>query len=85
MGRLLRWVSTELGFRGVMVVRYGSRAVRTEGDDLVVAFSWCRLKPSGMGEVRGIGIFAAAKIAHLSDDETVAKMGHPVLVVRLDV
>jgi len=26
------------------------------------------------------GIFAAAKIAHLSDDETVAKMGHPVVV-----
>jgi hypothetical protein len=32
-----------------------------------------------------IGIFAAAKIAHLIDDETVAKMGHPVVVVRLDV
>jgi hypothetical protein len=30
------------------------------------------------------GIFAAAN-AHLSDDETVAKMGHPVVVVRLDV
>jgi hypothetical protein len=26
----------------------------------------------------GIGIFAAAKMAHLSDDETVAKMGHPM-------
>ena len=24
-----------------------------------------------------IWIFASAKIAHLSDDETVAKMGHP--------
>jgi hypothetical protein len=32
-----------------------------------------------------IGIFAAAKIAHLIDDETVAKMGHPVVLVRLDV
>jgi hypothetical protein len=24
-------------------------------------------------------------MAHLSDDETVAKMGHPVVVVRFDV
>jgi hypothetical protein len=32
-----------------------------------------------------IEIFAAAKMAHLSDDKPVAKMGHPVVVVRLDV
>jgi hypothetical protein len=34
--------------------------------------------PSDMGEL-GIGIFATTKMAHLSDDEAVAKMGHPVL------
>ena len=34
-----------------------------------------------MNGVECIGIFAAAKIAHLIDDETVAKMGHPVVVV----
>jgi hypothetical protein len=33
----------------------------------------------------GIGIFAVAKIAHLIDDKTVAKMGHPVVVVWSDV
>jgi hypothetical protein len=38
-----------------------------------------------MGEVRVIGIFAAAKMADFSDDETVAKMGHPAVMVRLDV
>jgi hypothetical protein len=32
-----------------------------------------------------VRIFAAAKIAHLIDDRTVAKMGHPVVVVRSDV
>jgi hypothetical protein len=32
-----------------------------------------------MGAFYCVGIFAAAKIAHLSDDETVAKMGHPDL------
>jgi hypothetical protein len=30
-------------------------------------------------------IFATAKIAHLSDDETVAKMGHPVFMAGLDL
>jgi hypothetical protein len=35
--------------------------------------------------VRVIGIFAAAKMTHLINDETVAKMGHPVVVVRFDV
>jgi hypothetical protein len=30
----------------------------------------------------GIGIFAAAKMGHLIDDKTVAKMGHPMVVVR---
>ena len=29
-----------------------------------------------------IGIFAAAKMTHLSDDKKVAKMRHPVVVVR---
>ena len=37
-----------------------------------------------MGWVWSIGIFAAAKMAHLSDDKTVAKMGHPSVVVRSD-
>ena len=32
-----------------------------------------------------IGIFATAKMAHLSDDEAVAKMGHPVFVAELDL
>jgi hypothetical protein len=32
-----------------------------------------------------IGVFAAAKMAHLIDDKTVAKMGHPVVVVWSDV
>jgi hypothetical protein len=41
--------------------------------------------PSPHGQVESIGIFAAAKMAHLSDDETVAKMGHPILVELLDV
>ena len=31
------------------------------------------------------GIFAAAKMTHLSNDETVAKMGHPSVVVQSDV
>ena len=35
--------------------------------------------------VESVGIFAAAKMAHLSDDKTVAKMGHPIVVVRSDV
>src|ERR1700722_4221632 len=43
---------------------------------------WNRLRPDGMGECKSIGIFAAAKMTHLSDDKTVAKMGHPVVVVR---
>ncbi len=38
-----------------------------------------------MGGFYCVGIFAAAKIAHLSDDETVAKMGHPSFVVGLDM
>jgi hypothetical protein len=42
---------------------------------------WSRLRADGMGWVWSIGIFAAAKMAHLSDDETVAKMGHPDLDV----
>ena len=29
-----------------------------------------------------IGIFAAAKMAPLSDDKTVAKMGHPIVAAR---
>jgi hypothetical protein len=32
-----------------------------------------------------IGIFTAVKMAHLSDDETVAKMGHPIVVEQSDV
>ena len=40
--------------------------------------------PSFRG-VETIGIFAAAKIAHLSDDKAVAKMGHPILVARSDM
>jgi hypothetical protein len=39
----------------------------------------------GIGWVKGIGIFGTAKMAHHLDDETVAKMGHPIVVVRLDV
>jgi hypothetical protein len=35
---------------------------------------------SGVGGFEIVGIFAAAKMAHLSDDETVAKMGHPIPV-----
>jgi len=35
--------------------------------------------------VESIGIFATAKIAHLSDDETVAKMGHPLVGLRVKV
>jgi hypothetical protein len=31
-----------------------------------------------------IGIFVATKMIHLSDDETVAKMGHPIVAVRSD-
>jgi hypothetical protein len=34
---------------------------------------------TGVGELRVTGIFAAAKMTHLIDDKTVAKMGHPVL------
>src|SRR5260370_41287880 len=32
-----------------------------------------------------VGIFTAAKMPHLSDDKTVAKMGHPAVVVGSDV
>jgi hypothetical protein len=39
----------------------------------------------GNRQGQSIGIFAAAKMAHLIDDETVAKMGHPIVVVSLDV
>ena len=44
------------------------------------------VKPSSFGRndnvfvVGCIGIFAAAKMAHLNDDEAVVKMGHPVLM-----
>ncbi len=34
--------------------------------------------PEDMGGFYRASIFAAAKIAHLSDDKTVAKMGHPM-------
>ena len=37
---------------------------------------------SGCGEPKR---FARSANAHLNDDETVAKMGHPVVVARLDV
>ena len=37
---------------------------------------------SGCGEPKR---FARSANAHLNDDETVAKMGHPILVARLDV
>src|ERR1700730_17638609 len=32
-----------------------------------------------------VGIFAAAKMTHLSDGKTVAKMGHPMVVASSDV
>lgn len=51
--------------------------VTTEGDEVVVAFSLHSYKPDGMGEFGVSGFFAAAKMPHLSDDKTVAKMGHP--------
>jgi hypothetical protein len=38
-----------------------------------------------MGGFYFVGIFAAAKIAHLSDDEAVAKMGHPMAALGSDV
>jgi hypothetical protein len=38
-----------------------------------------------MGEFRVSGFFAAAKMTHLSDDKTVAKMGHPMVAVRSNV
>ena len=46
---------------------------------------WNRLNPSGMGGFYCVGIFAAAKMAHLSDDKTVAKMGYPALIFRDDL
>ena len=36
-------------------------------------------------DMESVGIFAAAKIAHLSDDKAVAKTGHPMVVVGSDV
>jgi hypothetical protein len=37
--------------------------------------------PGGLGELRECGRLLPQTISHLSDDEAVAKMGHPVLVV----
>ena len=37
------------------------------------------LRPDGMSEFRVSG-FSPRKMAHLSDDKTVAKMGHPDLL-----
>jgi hypothetical protein len=34
-----------------------------------------------MGEFRSIGIFAAAKMTHLNDDKTVAKLGRRYLIL----
>ncbi len=42
-------------------------------------------RPWQHGQVESIGIFTAVKMTHLSDDETVAKMGHPIVVERSDV
>ena len=42
-------------------------------------------RPWQHGQVESIGIFTAVKMAHLSDDETVAKMGHPIVVEQSDV
>ena len=36
-----------------------------------------RFTPERHGRAESNGIFAAAKMTHLSDDRTVAKMGHP--------
>jgi len=41
-----------------------------------------RLSPSGMGEIRVSGFSLLRKWPTLIDDETVAKMGHPVVVVQ---
>ncbi len=38
-----------------------------------------------MGGFYCVGIFAAAKMAHLRRDTTAPKMGHPIVVVSLDV
>jgi hypothetical protein len=43
------------------------------------------LKPYGIGEFYGVGIFAAAKMTHLSRDKTAPKMGHPVVVASSDL
>jgi hypothetical protein len=40
---------------------------------------------TGMGEFRVSGFSLPAKMTHLSDDKTVAKMGHPTVVVPSDV
>jgi hypothetical protein len=39
----------------------------------------------GVGEFYCVGIFAAAKMTHLSRDKTATKMGHPIVVTWLDV
>ena len=40
---------------------------------------------SRLGEVRVSGFLLPPRWPHLIDDETVAKMGHPIVVVRLNV
>ena len=70
-------------FLGVRAGIYFCVGLRLSERDVVAAsFLIFRLRPDGMGEFRGIGIFAAAKMTHLSDDKTVAKMGHPIVAVR---
>jgi hypothetical protein len=43
------------------------------------------LRRDGIGEFYFVGIFAAAKMTHLSRDETATKMGHPIVVAWSDV
>ena len=43
------------------------------------------LRPDSIGECYCVGIFAAAKMTHLSRDKTATKMGHPIVAAWSDV
>jgi hypothetical protein len=61
----------------------GARVIRAIGKSRAIPTWSFEVKYSGLEWC--IEICAAAKMAHLSDDETVAKMGHPVVVVAVQL
>jgi len=58
----------------------GGKGVRSQPSPDQAGSGW---GTRGLGADRGERSFASANDAHLSDDEAVAKMGHPVLWSRV--